>query len=574
MKRSPLWLKFFVVSLMLMLIIVLAMTFASVIQMRGKENNIVRQNIANSMSYTEHNIKNVLSGYTHQIGSQQTARSIYAIKSEPGDYRDQMRKKIAELSNEGSEVFAVFYCDNNGVCYSAGEIFGSIDSQISIINECKSKPEWSKGEGVWQYAPAGRGKSSLIWCKDIIYVDDIYNQTDLGTVILYLDAKKISAEFFDGALQTQTAVSDGNGVIAIAVDESLIGKKMSDVFDYAEDGVAEDGEKSYIYEKHPAYLQGWEIMTYIDEKATGRNVAKTMTATIMVALFGFSAVLIISYMLSKRLGRPIEELLAEISVNGFGEIDKVHGGDENDIAKIRSAFDALGRELKENIESNYEMQIRLKEITIKAYESQINPHFLFNTLYMIQMMNVLGEKENVTAITNHLGKLLRFNLDAKNEVPLHAEIENVENYLGIMQLRFKGRFNYRIIIPPELMDCYAAKFMLQPLIENSVSHGFAQKKDTCEIVIAAHKFGEDIAIVIKDNGQGITPERLKTLKEKLAGKGEGNDGLGIVNVHERIKLLYGEKYGVDVFSDYGKNTNVLIHIPVSKAPKKEADEDV
>ena len=229
--------------------------------------------------------------------------------------------------------------------------------------------------------------------------------------------------------------------------------------------------------------------------------------------------------------------------------------------------------LDELVNLNMNMEIQLKKAQIRAYESQINPHFLFNTLYMIQMMNVIGEKENITTITNRLGKLLRFNLDNRNEVKLSEEIENVKNYLEIMELRFKGRFNYKIMIPPELMECYTVKFMLQPLIENSVSHGFVHKKDMCEIVIMGQQIGDDNAIVVKDNGQGITPEHLSELKKMLNSENNEASGIGIKNVHDRIQLLYGEVYGVDIFSDYAKNTNVLIHIPVSKSPKMEVEKD-
>ena len=124
------------------------------------------------------------------------------------------------------------------------------------------------------------------------------------------------------------------------------------------------------------------------------------------------------------------------------------------------------------------------------------------------------------------------------------------------------------------MECYTVKFMLQPLIENSVSHGFVHKKDMCEIVIMGQKMGNDMAIVIKDNGEGIEPERLQKLKKQLNGENDNNGGIGVVNVHERIKLLYGEQYGIDIFSDYKKNTNVLIHIPISKCPKAEVDKNV
>ena len=230
MKKSPLWMKFFSVSLLLMFVIILVMTMLSIMQMRNKETRIIQSNISGSIYYMEQNMKNALSRCSHQVGSQQTARSFYNIKYGGGDYRSKMREEIAAILGEAPELFAVFYFDNDGECYSAGEIFGSISSQISMINDCKAKTEFTKGGGLWRYARAGRGYNSLIWCKDIIYVDDSYNQVELGTIMLYLDAKRLSTDFFSDNLQTYTAVCDMTDTVAIAQDERLIGKKFSDVF--------------------------------------------------------------------------------------------------------------------------------------------------------------------------------------------------------------------------------------------------------------------------------------------------------------------------------------------------------
>lgn len=562
--------KFFSVSLLLMFVIVLVMTMLSIIQMRNKENLIIQSNISNSMYYMELNVENSLLRYSHQIGGQPMAEEFYHIKTEGGlDYRSNMRKEIANICNESSDIFAVFYRDNDGECYSAGEIFWSISSQISMINECKSEKEFTKGDGLWRYAPAGRSYNSLIWCKDIIYVDDEYRQIELGTIMLYLDAERLSSGFFSDNMQTYTAVCDSFGVVAMAQDKAIIGKRLDEVFSITDDGAAQKDGISYLFAREDSAVNGWEIISYIEMDMTGRNIAKTMTSTLVFAFLGLLAVFGVSYVMSKRIGRPIEELLKYIRINRYGEITEIPEAEEGDIAKIRRAFEDMNADLRKNIESNYEMQLKLKEITIKVYETQMNPHFLFNTLQMIQMMNILDEKKNVTTITNCLGALLRFNLDSRNEVKLSEELENVINYLKIMELRFKGSFNYKIMIPPELMDCYTVKFMLQPLIENAVSHGFLHKKDICEIVIMGQQIGEEVAIIVKDNGQGIEPEHLEKLKERLRGTGGTSNGIGLINVHERLQLIYGEQYGIDIFSEYTKNTNVLIHIPVSKIPKAE-----
>jgi len=575
MKKSPLWMKFFSVSLLLMFLIILGMTTVTFLQMRNKETRIVESNISDSIYYMERNLENSLLWHTNQIGGQKMATGFYNMKkSGAGDYRSQMRAEVADICNTSSDVFAVFYQDNNGECYSAGEIFWSINSQLELIAECKQSEYFSKGNGLWRYASAGRGRNALVWCKDMVYVDSSYRQIELGTMLLYLDTEQMGKDFFSENVQTYTVVCDSLGTIAIAQDESLIGKPFDSVFSCQADGSMKKGGVSYLFSEKDTVIDGWKVYSYIEMDMTGRNLAQTMTSTIVIACIGLLAVFAISYVLSKRIGRPIEELLKYIKINRYGEITEMPEAEEGDIAKIRRAFEEMSADLRKNIESNYEMQLMLKEITIKVYESQMNPHFLFNTLQMIQMMNIMDEKQNVIEITNRLGELLRFNLDSRNEVELSEEIENVINYLKIMELRFKGRFNYKILIPDELMDCYTIKFMLQPLIENAVSHGFVHKTDMCEIVIMAQQIGDEIAIIVKDNGQGIEPGHLERLKKRLQEKDCEQTGIGIVNVHERIGLIYGEQYGIDLFSHYQKDTNVLIHIPVSRVPRSEVEKDV
>jgi len=221
------------------------------------------------------------------------------------------------------------------------------------------------------------------------------------------------------------------------------------------------------------------------------------------------------------------------------------------------------------------MELRLKEITIKAYESQINPHFLFNTLQMIQMMNVLGRKEDVSTAISSLAQLLRFNLDSNQEIRISEEIKNVIYYLKILKIRFKDRFSYNIMIPDELMDCYTVKFMLQPLIENAVKHGFGRKKGDCEIAIMGQLIHDEIVIVVKDNGSGISEDKLSEIKKRLSQTPDSEEGgIGLFNVNKRIQCIYGEEYGLDIFSKQPGNTQVLIHIPYTKKKASEGDEGV
>lgn len=573
--KMPIWVNFFTASVTMLFVVVLTVTMFLIHQMISKENTVLDSNISSNIYYSNLNLKNSLNRYKEQFGSISMALRLCKQGENDEQYRAKVWDCLSSIYSETSEVIAVFYHDAEGNYFSVGEVFQDINSQINIIHECKSKEEYSRGDGLWRYAIAGRGYNSVALCKDIVYVDDNYMQTECGTLLLYLDSNKLSVDFFDETSGNGVIVCDPYGVIAISQDKKLIGKKYDEVFVSNGDSVVKDG-MNYLVSKNSSDINGWSIISYIDENVTGKQLSGTLIRIIVIALIGLALLGWISYMMSKKVGKPIEELISYIKVNQYGQVAELPDQESySDIAEIKKVFQAMSSDLRKNIEANYEMQLKLKDITIKAYESQMNPHFLFNTLQMIQMMNVLGKTEAVTEITNCLGRLLRFNLNAQNEVKLSEEVENVVNYLKILELRFKGQFNYKIMIPEELMECYTAKFTMQPIIENAVNHGFSQKKDKCEVAIMAQVINGEIAIVIKDNGKGIPPNKLEEIKRTLRdGRKKRGEGIGITNVNERIKFIYGKSYGIDIFSNYTKSTHVVIHIPMCKTPQNKEDEYV
>ena len=124
------------------------------------------------------------------------------------------------------------------------------------------------------------------------------------------------------------------------------------------------------------------------------------------------------------------------------------------------------------------------------------------------------------------------------------------------------------------MDCYTIKFIIQPLVENAVKHGFKKKKIECEMAIIGQVIENDLVIIIQDNGQGIERERLIELKAKISNDSANADGIGLVNVNDRIRMIYGAEYGIDIFSEHGKYTQLLIHMPVCKTVCERGEQNV
>lgn len=534
-KTTPIWLKFFVISVVLLFALGILLLTLYITDIKERELRLTDDNLLMNMHYTETNVNNFLENHDELIGSVNLVGCFYdAEKKERREYRREIQQKMKDIYSESSRIIAIFYQDMNYDCFSVGELFLSFDKQMEMIDECKSAEEYIDNNELWFYKSIGRNFNSIVLCKDLVYVDEDYHSYKLGTIVVYFDADKFSNTFFYNNQYNTVVVVDSFGNIVLSNDSQIVGKSY-DIY------TKEKEMHNICLKIKKMNYSGWKIVSSIENgvvtNAQRVNIVRFIFLMLGVLLF----VSIVFYFLSKRLGKPI---------------------------------DALNNDLKKEKKLNLEMQLMLQDAKIKTYEQQMNPHFLFNTLNMMSMMNVVGKKNDVAQAITSLGDLLRFNLDKRSQVTFREEIDNAMNYLKIIELRFKKNFCYSIIFPDELMDCYTIKFIIQPLIENAIKHGFKNRKKVCEIVIIGQVIHDELVIIIQDNGQGIEKERLAELREKLIDDLIKDDGIGLVNVNERIRLVYGAKYGINIFSEHEKHTQILIHMPVCKSMYERGEQDV
>lgn len=232
-------------------------------------------------------------------------------------------------------------------------------------------------------------------------------------------------------------------------------------------------------------------------------------------------------------------------------------------------------ELKRERDRVEDMQKQKRKAELKALQAQINPHFLYNTLNAITWQAADQGAEEVSILSNSLGKFFRLSLSKGAEViSLKDEVEHVTSYLDIQSIRYRSRIQYHISIPREwMMQCSIIKLVLQPLAENSIYHGIKEKKDAGKIEISAEKEQKDgiwvMHLIVWDDGAGISPEKLESINTGLAnGETDRKEGYGIYNVNERILLYYGESYGLRYESKEGEWTRAILTIPFENTETK------
>lgn len=286
------------------------------------------------------------------------------------------------------------------------------------------------------------------------------------------------------------------------------------------------------------------------------------TFLMLLAFFSMLAIAV-SMLLADTISKPVNKLSMLMNRVEKGDMDvnfDIKSDDE--IGRLGRSFNRMVREVNRLIKDVYEKQYLLKEAELKSLKHQIDPHFLYNTLESINWMSKLNNNEGVSRAVIALGKLLRYSMSNKGDiVPVREEIEQVKNYLEIQKLRFTDRFQVIIEIEDDLYEKNMLKLLLQPLIENAIVHGLEQKRGKGNLLIKGYIEGQDIVFEIRDDGVGMGNSKVK------------GEGIGMENVGRRIKLQYGDGYGIAVLKE-DVWTCVRLVVPDIGISVKENDQGI
>ena len=219
-------------------------------------------------------------------------------------------------------------------------------------------------------------------------------------------------------------------------------------------------------------------------------------------------------------------------------------------------FNEMTFKIKELMDDISSKEKYLRTYEINALYSQINPHFLYNTLDTIIWMAEFGESEKVIDITKSLASFFRLSLSKGDEmISLEDELNHAREYLFIQKQRYENKLEYEFLVDEELVEMKVPKIILQPLVENAIYHGIRELEDGGKISISARKVDKTVELLIKDDGKGFSVDKNEKSDMKLGG-------IGIKNVDDRIKLYYGEDYGGEIRSEKGRGTEAVIRIPL------------
>ena len=305
--------------------------------------------------------------------------------------------------------------------------------------------------------------------------------------------------------------------------------------------------------------QGWKTVSIVPLEDILRETRRSASRILLMAGISFTLALLLIVLISRYLTGRMKNLTSQVALienEDFSRKIEIKGNDE--IGQLSQAFNRMTDKLNVLINELYKKEITRRDAELYALQSQINPHFLYNTLSVISSLAIRKGDGEISSIINHLSTFYKTSLNkGMRYITVENELDITRHYLAIQHMRFREHFQESYEVDEKLYPCRTLKLILQPFIENAINHAVCDREEPLHIVIRLYREKEKICFEVEDDGVGIEREKMKRL---VSGQPEA--GFGIYNVNERIQLAYGSEYGVTVRSTVGKGTNVKITLPL------------
>ena len=284
----------------------------------------------------------------------------------------------------------------------------------------------------------------------------------------------------------------------------------------------------------------------------------------------FVSILFFSYYIPLSITRPIRKLSEVTDQVAKGDLSvRFDARSGVEVNRLSDSLNTMIDKINELLEQVTTEQIRLRKAEFELLQTQINPHFLYNTLDTIIWLAEAGKQREVVGMVGSLSEFFRASLNqGKDIISIREELQHVKSYLEIQQVRYQDILKYEIQVPGELDKYLIPKITIQPIVENALYHGIKNKRGLGRIRVSGKEEESGFAIQVEDNGIGINEERLRQVRDKIQYRTPAeNDIYGLYNVNERIRLNFGEKFGISIESVYGEGTVVSIHLPYGEEGK-------
>ncbi|WP_219210546.1 sensor histidine kinase [Paenibacillus sp. S150] len=421
----------------------------------------------------------------------------------------------------------------------------------------------------------GVNKDVFIAGCPIYSITEFDNNERIGTLMLVLEAKAVLGLPAKMTRLTGNEIYalDRNGKVFYTNDDlTARGSFYSEAQTYR-------GDTKYLIQNGEIPDIGGKIIFKLPKDDLLSGIDEIRKLSVIIVCIAFLLLAVPFFLVISNIIRPLKKLIQfmgdfklgrsgylnrRINLQGYAEINLM----ANHFNRMLDELQLLTNQLVASNTQLYKAELVKKQSELAFLQSQINPHFLYNTLESIKGMAVDEGSDKIFNMARALGLIFRYSVKGTDVVPLREELTMIESYLYIQQIRFSGRFEVSVCFPDEILAYRVPKMILQPLVENAIVHGLEIKNEFGLLKLKGVRSEETLMLSVKDNGPGIEPERLQFIHEFLSDPDNmakcSKVGIGLLNVNNRIRLSYGKGYGIIVKSKEGEGTEIIITIPLEE----------
>ena len=539
---------------------VMLLFWLSFLQMRSIIDDKGKMNLQSYLQQSVSSMDRTLDGYnslSDYIAFDRTLAEVFSMEyGTPYEQYEQLTQKVdpilrtASYFHDGMQQITI-YTDNGMVKH---------DTTVAPVSEIEETDWYQKTlehPGLNWFA--NYQEETLFSARKLAF-----SSAREGVNILYMDVdyQKLFTPYAETLIsECGLYITDQDGKLVFE-ESRFSGKNQNYDLTYSEFLEQRDrGSTDYIILCEQSNTTGWTVWLYQPVGLAGeamRPIGVMAGVTILICIFAaVLAYFITSGMVSSRIER-LTHFMQEVQE---GSMDmQMESDDRDEIGMLYRGFGSMMKRIRTLINEVYLSKITQKEAELKALQAQINPHFLYNTLSLINWKALAAGEEDISRMTLALSTFYRTALNrGRNVLQVETELSNTRAYLEIQSMLHDGDFDYEIEAQTEILQCESLNLILQPLVENAIHHGIEEKTDgRGKITVRGWKEDNCVWFMVEDNGVGMEQEvadKILTMESK---------GYGVRNVDERIRLCYGEKYAMKVESVVGKGTKMTIHFPARR----------
>ncbi|MBD2868009.1 sensor histidine kinase [Paenibacillus arenilitoris] len=567
----PFTYKMMIPYLLLVLLTDAIIGYISYTMLIQSRTEMAETNIRTAMEQTRNNLKYQLDEIRRMsdsfFGSQSFQRAIQKKGDSLENYLTMLDEIVpqmqAPLQLYGNHIRLIVYTTNSDINYILGDSMAEEieDSDYYVLPFAEiATTGWYRSlqdtglDNVWLQVDTDRD------LENISHIRKLVTYSDYKTVIGYV---RITTKLSDLLGDFNTFPVE-EGVVLRLKDE----KSGIPLYQRGETA-GEVTAKSYLTLRESIPETGFVIETLVPYSYLSKDASRLGSVIFTVCLISFLVMAFIGLIVARLSGRKMKRIVAflrSFQESSFQKRLRFGGNDE--FVQIAEAYNIMAANIQDLIKSVYVQGIQKKQAELEALQAQINPHFLYNTLSTISSLANLGETRKVTGMVSGLARFYRLSLNEGNVyIPLKQELEQIGTYLDIQRIKYADKFAVHVDVDPDIEQTKIIKLILQPFVENIFKHAWFGEH--IAIRITGRRAGSRIELKVIDTGIGMRPDAVKRL---LVGPSQAG-GYGLKNVDERIKLRYGDEYGIHIGSVYGGGTAVAISLPASAEEGRGSEEE-